>query len=69
MQVFRQIDGIHSDNNSTVCFVFYAENKEETNRPSYVLKVDPPQDSPGDSPGDPPENSNSGKYTVVFHVK
>ena len=31
------------------------ENKEETNRPSYVLKVDPPQESPGDSP----ENSNS----------
>ncbi|XP_043602407.1 ran-binding protein 3 isoform X2 [Bombus pyrosoma] len=31
------------------------ENKEETNRPSYVLKVDPPQESPGDSP----DNSNS----------
>ncbi|XP_003701242.1 ran-binding protein 3 isoform X1 [Megachile rotundata] len=35
------------------------ENKEETNRPSYVLKVFPPQDSPGDSPGDSPENSAS----------
>ncbi|CAL7942563.1 unnamed protein product [Xylocopa violacea] len=31
------------------------ENKEETDRPSYVLKVDPPQESPGDSP----ENSAS----------
>ncbi|XP_017794051.1 PREDICTED: ran-binding protein 3 [Habropoda laboriosa] len=31
------------------------ENKEETNRPSYVLKVDPPQESPDDSP----ENSTS----------
>ncbi|KOX78987.1 Ran-binding protein 3, partial [Melipona quadrifasciata] len=31
------------------------ENKEETNRPSYVLKVDPPQESSGDSP----ENSTS----------
>ncbi|XP_017756255.1 PREDICTED: ran-binding protein 3 isoform X2 [Eufriesea mexicana] len=31
------------------------ENKEETNRPSYILKVDPPQESPGESP----ENSTS----------
>ncbi|XP_043517084.1 ran-binding protein 3 isoform X1 [Frieseomelitta varia] len=31
------------------------ENKEETNRPSYILKVDPPQESSGDSP----ENSTS----------
>ncbi|CAK9818231.1 Ran-binding protein 3 [Anthophora quadrimaculata] len=31
------------------------ENKEDTNRPSYILKVDPPQESPDDSP----ENSTS----------
>lgn len=34
--------------------MFYLESTEETSKPSYILKVDPPQDSSGD----PPKNSN-----------
>lgn len=47
-----------------VCFMLPLESTEETGKPSYILKVDPPQD-PSE---DPPRNSANGKCTMLLFV-